>query len=287
MAAGTADIGWLFETQALHIAPAHTPFWYTSGLLGPYYMNTHFLCGGEKQALEVLEFIDREAEQRSSFPAKLTALLNDIAASFPIYAKTIDALSELIRRKIGAAATMISGGQRRDWFFAPLVAERLNLPCLYIYNDCTMIDGQGRTCTDVQGAAVVNVADLLTVGSSYTSKWIPALAKAHGSLTYSVNVVDRRQGGEESLRAAGVKNCLSLFAIDALFFQSALSKGHIDAAQLTLLSAYLADPFTSMRNFLISNPTFLKDALQSGDAKKAARARTLVEQDLYKMGAVS
>lgn len=283
MTMSRADIAWLFETKALHIAPAQTPFWYTSGLLGPYYINTHFLCGGEAQANKVLEFIDKEAEARTTFPKKLTNLLNGIARDFPIFQHTITALAELIRARISPLPRYISGGQRRDWFFAPLVAERLQIPCLYIYNDCSIIDSAGKPVRDLAGAQVTNVADLLTVGSSYTTKWIPALSTAKGTLAHSVNVVDRRQGGEESLLQAGVKSCLSLFAIDAPFFQQALTLQHIDAEQHTLLSAYLADPFTSMRNFLLANPTFLKDALHSQDKKKAERARTLVEQNLYKL----
>jgi len=35
-----ANVSWLFETNALKIAPAEKPFWYTSGLIGPYYINT-------------------------------------------------------------------------------------------------------------------------------------------------------------------------------------------------------------------------------------------------------
>ena len=33
----------LFETEAIRMAPADHPFWYTSGMLGPFYCNTHFL----------------------------------------------------------------------------------------------------------------------------------------------------------------------------------------------------------------------------------------------------
>ena len=35
-------------------------FWYTSGTVGPYYINTHYLFGGPGPATELLEFIDRE-----------------------------------------------------------------------------------------------------------------------------------------------------------------------------------------------------------------------------------
>ncbi len=34
----------LFETDAIKVCPAGKPFWYTSGKIGPYYVNTHFRC---------------------------------------------------------------------------------------------------------------------------------------------------------------------------------------------------------------------------------------------------
>ena len=32
----------LFETHAFKVAEANNPFWYTSGKIGPYFVNTHF-----------------------------------------------------------------------------------------------------------------------------------------------------------------------------------------------------------------------------------------------------
>ena len=32
----------LIRTQALRLAPADEVFWYTSGTVGPYYINTHY-----------------------------------------------------------------------------------------------------------------------------------------------------------------------------------------------------------------------------------------------------
>ena len=38
-------ISWLFETDAVRVCPEGHPFWYTSGKLGPFYINTQFLYG--------------------------------------------------------------------------------------------------------------------------------------------------------------------------------------------------------------------------------------------------
>ena len=33
----------LFATKAVRVAPENQPFWYTSGRLGPFFINTQFL----------------------------------------------------------------------------------------------------------------------------------------------------------------------------------------------------------------------------------------------------
>ncbi len=48
----------LMETQALRVASEGQVFWYTSGTVGPYYINTENLYGGPDAAGELLEFID-------------------------------------------------------------------------------------------------------------------------------------------------------------------------------------------------------------------------------------
>ena len=32
-------VSWLFETDAVRVCPEGQPFWYTSGKLGPFYIN--------------------------------------------------------------------------------------------------------------------------------------------------------------------------------------------------------------------------------------------------------
>ena len=61
----------LLSTEALQVAPADEVFWYTSGTVGPYYINTHFLFGGRVVAEELLGFIDREKQGGAAFFADL------------------------------------------------------------------------------------------------------------------------------------------------------------------------------------------------------------------------
>ncbi len=281
----SADVSWLFATHALEISPADSPFWYTSGLIGPYYINTHYLCGGSARALELLDVIDAKSREPSSFAASFVAELRNTRQQHDIYRKLLAALCRLAESSFALSEIdYISGGQRRDWFFAPLVAEELRKPCLYLYNDLSIVAESGEAVRCLDGAKVLNVADLLTVGSSYTTKWVPALERVGARLHWSLNVVDRRQGGEEALRMAGLAGCASLFAIDAAFFGCALEQKLISPAQHALVISYLEDPFTSMREFLRRRPDFLERAKNSPEAKTRARAELQISQDLYQLG---
>ncbi len=275
---------YLFETGALKIAPSDSPFWYTSGLIGPYYVNTHFLCGGEEVAAEVLAMIDSEAEQHKTFPAAICEKLESVYSSNGIFAEVIDALCEEARSIISEfKCSYISGGQRRDWFFAPLVAKKLEIPALYIYNDLTVYNQEGGEVSNLKGASVLNVADLLTVGSSYTEKWVPALEEVGGRLVASLNVVDRCQGGKDNLRNSGIKATRSLVLVDESLFDDALAKNYIDEAQNRMLKAYLDDEFESMRSFLMENPEFIQASLQSENERTRKRAELQVEENLYRL----
>jgi len=64
-------IKWLFDTNAIRVCPKDKPFWYTSGTIGPYYINTHFLYGSEEKANKLLEFIDKEKENILKCPDRI------------------------------------------------------------------------------------------------------------------------------------------------------------------------------------------------------------------------
>ena len=50
-------VSYLFETNAVKVCPDNKPFWYTSGKIGPYFINTHFLYGNEEDSKELLNLI--------------------------------------------------------------------------------------------------------------------------------------------------------------------------------------------------------------------------------------
>ena len=272
----------LIARQALRIAPAGEVFWYTSGTVGPYYINTHFLFGGPEKAGELLAFIDAEKENVGRFVPEISARCRDMYASDPVYANVVDSLATTLRPK-RASLEMISGGERRDWFFSVAVAHNLDLPHLFLYKDRRGFLSGDRGAVeagDLTGRCSAHVADLVTEASSYRNAWVPALRSRGGCLAWAANVIDRAQGGDEVLRSLGVESW-SLLRVDEELFAEMLRRNLIDADQKAILEAYRRDPHGSMRRFLENHPRFLEAALESDDPRTAERARLLVEGDLY------
>jgi orotate phosphoribosyltransferase len=275
----------LIQTQALRLAPPGQVFWYTSGTVGPYYINTEYLCGGQAQAEELLRFIDAESKDRRAFPGRLQQRVEAQAADDPIFAGVVEALAERAGQAGGQECDFVSGGERRDWFFSPLVAARLGLPHLLIYKDHGAVRHRGGEVEEVAslaGQSTLHVADLITEASSYTRDWIPAIRRRGGEMRCALNVVDRAQGGAEALRRAGVR-CESLLRVDGELFAALRRAGHLDEGQEQVLLAYARDPHAAMKAFLEKNPGFLRRALGSPDERIAKRARLLAEQNPYQL----
>ena len=272
----------LLQTQALQIAPAEEMFWYTSGTIGPYYINTHYLYGGPQKADELLGFIDAEKANRTRFPGLLLERAKHNYAEEEIYREVVDALVRDIRESVGEDFGYVSGGERRDWFFSPLVADLLHKPHLVLYKDrsAVVLGGVGIEEVDgLQGVKTVHIADLVTEASSYFRAWMPAIHDRGGRMVYGLNVVDRAQGGVEALNAAGVP-AAALLRVDEDLFDMLLHAGSIDREQRDVLVAYYRDPHAAMKAFLEEHPDFLQQAL-AADERTAGRARMLVEQNPY------
>ena len=274
---------WLFETGAVRVCPQDRPFWYTSGTIGPYYINTHFLYGSEIKANELLAFIDREKSGILSLPVKVLEETRKNYREDPIYRGLMDGMIDFIRKNLDIdQVAYISGGERRDWFFSLLAADILQKPHITIYKDLKTVltmDGRTEELKDLKEGRVLHIADLINEASSYERAWIPAIRAKNGSLDWSVVVVDRKQGGGELLAQNGVLS-LAMVEIGKSLFESALSLGKINKEQYAMIADYLKDPKTAMRNFMLAHPGFLKDSL-AGDPKTRERAELCIRQDFY------
>jgi hypothetical protein len=140
-------ISGLFETRALRVCPKDKPFWYTSGTIGPYYVNTHFLYGSEEKAVGLLELIDRVKDDHYSCPETVLEQVRLNYLTDEIFSDVIDLMYEYIKKEIGTGNfEYISGGERRDWFFSLMLAEKLGKPHVTIFKDLSCITTEkGKT----------------------------------------------------------------------------------------------------------------------------------------------
>jgi orotate phosphoribosyltransferase len=276
-------VGWLFQTGAIRVSPADRPFWYTSGLIGPYYVNTHFLYGSEQKASALLQQMDQSKEDPVACARMVREQLWENYRIDDVFRQVTDALVTSVRASDKwDQVDSISGGERRDWFFSMLPAELLGKTHLTIFKDRRVVavnqEGTGLV-EDLTGQKILHISDLITEASSYLRAWIPALSERGASMIDTLTVVDRKQGGADALQQAGV-SMQSLVQIDESLFRRARALGYLNEEQLQLVLDYLQDPFASMRRLIVENPAFLEQAL-AGDAKTQERAKRLIDQDLY------
>lgn len=272
-------VSWLFETDAVRVCPEGQPFWYTSGKLGPFYINTQFLYGSEAAANRLLGVIEEAcAGDKLAFYDKVWADISAQLAFSPIYAQLIDLLCEEAKKM---DADFISGGERRDYFFSMPVARKLGMGHLSIFKDLTSVytDANGVSMDSAQanlaGKKSIHIADLITVASSYIRAWIPAVESLGAKIAYSLAVVDRDQGGAKILADAGCP-LTTLVTIKPELFETAKTLGRVNDEQLALINAFIAEPDQFMTDFLNAHPDFLAGEIAKG-GKNAQRAQLCID----------
>ena len=280
-------VSYLFKTNAIRFCEENKPFWYTSGKIGPYFINTHFIYGNEEDAINLLSYIDEALSNHETLPKKVFEKVYKQYQENAIYKNVIDIMKKYIEDNVDVnSIDYISGGERRDWFFSNILAYLLKKPHISIYKDLSIVISDSdfentRKIENIQGKQVLHIADLITVASSYLRAWIPAIDKNGGKMKVSCCVVDRMQGGKEKIEEKGVKS-LSLVHVDKSLFKEALNLNVINENQEKMLEGFFENPDETMRNFLIQHPEFIENSLNS-DEKTKKRAKLLLEQNLYNL----
>ena len=278
-------ISYLFETNAIRFCEENKPFWYTSGKIGPYFINTHFIYGSEKEAVSLLKFIDESLSDKMTLPKKVFEKVLKQYNENKIYKNVINSMKTYIEENINLSEVdYISGGERRDWFFSNILAYLFKKPHITIYKDLSSVISnydfsQTKESYNISGKKVLHIADLITVASSYLRAWIPAIENLGGKIIWSCVVVDRMQGGKEKLSEKSVKS-LSLVKVDKNLFKKALEMGIINENQLEMLNKFFDNPDNTMKEFLIKHPEFIENSLNS-DEKTRKRAKLLLDNNLY------
>lgn len=281
-------MSYLFETKAVKFCEENKPFFLTSGMISPYFVNTHFLYGNEEEATEFLAYIDTLLADRVNLPKKVFDKVLAQYNSNEIFKYTIDTMIDAIKENVNIdEIDYISGGERRDWYFSNMIAYLLKKPHLTLFKDMEAFVSaydfsSTEKITDLEGKTVLNASDLVTAASNYVRSWIPAVRNLNGKLLWTCYVVDRKQGGTEVLENEGIKT-IPLANVDKSLFEKAYELGTINEGQLEMLNGFYEDPFTTMREFLIAHPEFLEDALKSDNERTRKRAELLRDENLYKL----
>lgn len=271
----------LFATKAVRVAPEDTPFWYTSGKLGPFFINTHFLLENEAAAGEVLKRIEKVIAEN-----KLTAPEEIFDMMLAYYNK--GGTFKMVSDKLAEAASKldfdyISGGERRDYFFSMMPAYLLKKPHLTVYKDMTsvyseVIDGPSVDSkeVDLKGKKALHIADLITEASSYERAWVPVIKELGSAITDTIAVVDRCQSGRQVLKDLGVE-LHALTEVSKALFDEATSNGIINEAQKEMILHFLESPDGYMKSFLEANPGFIAQEIAKG-GKTKERAELAIEK---------
>lgn len=275
----------LFETNAVNVCPENKPFWYTSGKIGPYYINSEFLYGSKQAATDLLSFIDENKSKIYELPGLLFNKIIKQYSDNKIFQDTINEMLSLIKSNINIDdIEYISGGERRDWFFSIIIAHLLNKPHITIYKDLKLVLSDSnfvntKNVTDINSSKVLHVADLITEASSYFRAWIPAIQSINGNIVWSLAAIDRLQGGTSKLRECGITP-ICIVEVNKNLFDEALNLQVINKSQFDMIIKFLNNPDETMKEFLIAHPEFLENALNS-DAKTAGRAKLCIDSNLY------
>ena len=267
----------LFKTNAIRVAPADTPFWYTSGKLGPFFINTHFLAKDEQTAGDILKLIEEAvADDKEKAPFRIFNAFRNLYEESATYKNCIDSLVEVAKK---FDFDLISGGERRDFFFSMMPAYILGKPHLTIYKDLSSVitDSNFNNIEyDLNGKKVLHIADLITEASSYERAWIPAIRGLGADITDTVAVVDRNQNGRKVLEGLGV-NMETLTKVDKGLFDEALDNGSVNKEQYDLVLQFLDDPDKYMKDFIKAHPSFIDEQIALG-GKTEQRARLAIEK---------
>tara|TARA_Y100000310_G_scaffold297347_1_gene330270 strand:- start:330 stop:1097 length:768 start_codon:yes stop_codon:yes gene_type:complete len=165
-----------------------TFFPYTSGEIGPYYVQSAVVM---KNGLD--------------------------------YSRVCDDMDELVysvAKDSDLEDYVISGGESRDWVFSFAVAKNLFLPSVMLYKD-------GRILGDMEGKEVLHVADLNNEGSSVRDSWKPMIEKAGGKINNIFFYVDRMESGVQVMEDLGLESH-SVVPLDEHAWDYLKSKGVVD-----------------------------------------------------------
>lgn len=228
-------------------------FWYTSGKPGPFYINTENIAGQNKSN-EVLNQFNNILKANLSMEQQSKAIyeaVNQVVISDEAYGASIDSLFEYYLEQ-SIKPTMISGGERRDWFFSIPLAKKLKIPHIFLFKsgDYHVTDHEGNSIQfELSGHKVLHVADIINQASSYLNRWIPILKRAGAEFSETLSVAVRSQEGIDKLKENNI-SVISPLVVDISLFKEAYNLSLINEFSYNEITQFYDSPKEWTRQYI-------------------------------------
>lgn len=261
-------------------------FWYTSGKPGPFYINTENLAG-KQEAGEVLDSLNNILEADFSKEQKATAIIERVMQAVeenPAYDTSIDALLDYYLSQQLQRPTLISGGERRDWLFSVPIAQKLQIPHIFLYKsgEFYVTTHKGEPIElELHSQNVLHVADIINQASSYLNRWIPTLKNAGVMLSETLTVAVRGEVGVNKLREHNV-SVITPLVVDIPLFMEAYNLGLINEFAYHEIGFYYDAPKNWTRRFVEENEIDYSQ-ISNMDHVKAERIQFFKDNDPYQL----
>ncbi|QSO49357.1 hypothetical protein [Alicyclobacillus mengziensis] len=279
----------LVRTGAIRVRMSEDelPFWYTSCVPGPYYINVEKIIGADtsQKALADITKVLRSVESPDTRAKQIWEIITNYFHKNTQYSEVITLLvayyNSIEHQPLPPA---ISGGERRDWFFSVPFAQLLSVPHLFLFKtgDLTAVDTDGQPVARWNYGQVLHVSDIVNTATSYTRHWLPILNQNDLELSETFTVAVRGTPGLHELERRGVKTLTSL-ELSAEVFNAAHDKGLISEFSLAEIVQYMNSPREWTRELLKQCGDQMLSSFSGLDATQQARMRSFIQNDPYQL----
>lgn len=274
----------IFSTQAVSIwNNAKGPvFWYAAGVPGPFYVNTEKLIGAQaaEKLLSGISTIVAKSGSPAEKSAEVETLVMSEYKSNPTFQTLIATMIRDARAQFKDSYNVISGGERRDWFFSIPFALESGLDHIYLFKDHSVHIQKNPASKALDEHKVLHVADLINNAASYFKSWLPILEETGLKMMGTACVINRGSVGIDKLKEAGIPTC-SLKTIDQAFFDDLRTIRLIDETVAQEIDLYFSSKEDWARKYILSKPDLIgKEQL---DAKSKERLQSFLKNDPWNL----
>lgn len=276
----------LVRTGAIRVRTSENelPFWYTSCIPGPYYINVEKIIGAStaRNALDAITEVLSKVSKSTDRVQRIWDIVVKYLHEDAQYNEVISLLVAYHHSIPHSKPSVISGGERRDWFFSIPFSLKLNLPHVFLFKsgDLTTVDVEGNHISDWDNTRVLHISDIVNTATSYARHWIPTLNKNGIELSNTFTVAVRGTQGLKELDVLGV-NTITPLELSEDVFNSAHENGLINSFSLNEILQYIDSPRLWTREVLKQCGDIMLERFPKLEATQQARMRSFIQNDPY------